>query len=109
MKQNSDGDSVIEDYCLEILFEELENLPEALIDEQLNNSSESELDSLASSDSLTACVSMIQPGDDLLYMDFDENSGDQCCYCLPYFGFFAILAIFFLISFLILLRLYFII
>ena len=100
MKQNSDGDSIIEDYCLRILFEEIEDLPEALIDEQLNNSSESELDSLLSSDSLTACVSMVQPGDDLLHMDFDENSGDQCCYCLPFFGFFAIFFLFFYISFL---------
>ena len=70
-----DDDSEIEDFCLVSLFEE----QEVLIDEQLNSSSDSELDSFI------GCVTLPQPDEDFLYTDFEENSGDQCFYCLLYF------------------------
>ena len=54
MTENSDDDSEIEDFCLDYLFEEIVDLPEVLIDEQLNNSSDPELDSLLSSDTTIA-------------------------------------------------------
>ena len=54
MTENSDDDSEIEDFCLDYLFEEIVDLPEVLIDEQLNNSSDPELDILLSSDTTIA-------------------------------------------------------
>ena len=48
MTENSDDDSEIEDFCLDYLFEEIVDLPEVLIDEQLNNSSDQELESILS-------------------------------------------------------------
>ena len=48
MKENFDDDPEIEDFGLHSLFEEIDDLPEVLIDEQLNNSSVPELDSLQS-------------------------------------------------------------
>ena len=84
--QNSDDDSEIEDFCLDYLFEEIVDLPEVFIDEQLNNSSYPELESLLSSDSFGAsCVALPQYDDDFLFIDFDENFGDQCFYPLLFF------------------------
>ena len=60
------------------MFEEIE-IPEVLFDEQLDNSSDPELDSFI------GCVTLPQPDEDFLYTDFEENSGDQCFYCLLYF------------------------
>ena len=78
-KEILDDDSEIEDFCLVSLFQEIEVLPEVLIDEQLNSSSDSEVDSLI------GCVTLPQPDEDFLNIDFEENSGDQCFYCLLYF------------------------
>ena len=78
-KENLDHNSEIEDFCLVSLFEEIEDLPEVLIDEELNSSSDSELDSFI------GCVTLPQPDEDFLYIDFEENSGDQCFDCLLYF------------------------
>ena len=83
--QNSDDDSEIADFCLDYLFEEIVDLPEVLIDEQLNNSSDPELESLLSSDSFVACVVLPQYDDDFLFIDFDENFGDQWFYPLLFF------------------------
>ena len=77
-KEILDYESEIEDFCLVSLFEEIE-IPEVLIDEQLNSSSDSEVDSLI------GCVTLPQPDEDFLNTDFEENSGDQCFYCLLYF------------------------
>ena len=49
------------------MIEEIDDLPEMLIDEQLNNSSVPELESLLSS------VALLQDDDDFLFIDFDEN------------------------------------
>ena len=78
-KENLDHNSEIEDFCLVFLFEEIEDLPEVLIDEELNSSSDSELDSFIGR------VTLPQPDEDFLYIDFEENSGDQCFDCLLYF------------------------
>ena len=91
--QNSDDDLEIEDFCLDYLFEEIVDLPEVLIDEQLNNSSDPELESLLSSDSFVACVVLPQYDDDFLFIDFEENFGDQWFYPFLFF------AIIFLISY----------
>ena len=94
--QNSDDDSEIADFCLDYLFEEIVELPEVFIDEQLNNSSYPELESLLSSDSFGAsCVALPQYDDDFLFIDFDENFGDQWFYPLLLF------AIIFFISYII--------
>ena len=77
-KEILDYESEIEDFCLVSLFEEIE-IPEVLIDEQLNSSSDSEVDSFI------GCVTLPQPDEDFLNTDFEENSGDQCFYCLLYF------------------------
>ena len=87
MTENSDDDSEIEDFCLDYLFEEIVDLPEVFIDEQLNNSSYPELESLLSSDSFGApCVALPQYDDDFLFIDFDENFGDQWFYPLLCFA-----------------------
>ena len=87
MKENSGDDSEIEDFCLDYLFEEIVDLPEVFIDEQLNNSSYPELESLLSSDSFGAsCVALPQYDDDFLFIDFDENFGDQWFYPLLLFA-----------------------
>ena len=85
MKESSGDDSEIEDFCLDYLFEEIVDLPEVLIDEQLNNSSDPELESLLSSDSFVACVVLPQYDDDFLFIDFDENFGDQWFHPLLFF------------------------
>ena len=85
-KEILDDDSEIEDFCLVSLFQEIEVLPEVLIDEQLNNSSDQELESILSSDSFDACVVMPQHDDDFLFIDFDENFGDQWFYPLLCFA-----------------------
>ena len=85
--QNSDDDSEIADFCLDYLFEEIVDLPEVFIDEQLNNSSYPELESLLSNDSFGAsCVALPQYDDDFLFIDFDENFGDQWFYPLLLFA-----------------------
>ena len=84
MKENLDSE--IEDFGLDSLFEEIVDLPEVLIDEQLNNSSDQELESILSSDSFDACVVMPQYDDDFLFIDFDENFGDQWFYPLLCFA-----------------------
>ena len=91
MKENLDSE--IEDFGLDSLFEEIVDLPEVLIDEQLNNSSDPELESLLSSESLFACVALPHHDEDFLFIDFDENFGDQWFYPLLFF------AIIFLISY----------
>ena len=95
--QNSDDDLEIEDFCLDYLFEEIVDLPEVLIDEQLNNSSDPELESLLSSDSFVACVVLPQYDDDFLFIDFDENYLDIDFYRILCF---AIIFIIFYIIFL---------
>ena len=95
MTENSDDDSEIEDFCLYYLFEEVVDLPEVLIDEQLNNSSDPELESLLSSESLFACVALPHHDEDFLFIDFDENFGDQWFYPILFF------AIIFFISYII--------
>ena len=98
MKENSGDDSEIEDFCLDYLFEEIVDLPEVLIDEQLNNSSDPELESLLSSDSFGAsCVALPQYDDDFLFIDFDENNLDINFYRILCF---AIIFIIFYIIFL---------
>ena len=52
MKENLGSE--IEDFGLDSLFEEIEDPPVVLIGEQLNNSSDPELDSLLSSDTTIA-------------------------------------------------------
>ena len=93
MKENLDSE--IEDFGLDSLFEEIVDLPEVLIDEQLNNSSDPELESLLSSESLFACVALPHHDEDFLFIDFDENFGDQWFYPLLFF------AIIFFISYII--------
>ena len=93
MKENLDSE--IEDFGLDSLFEENVDLPEVLIDEQLNNSSDPELESLLSSESLFACVALPHHDEDFLFIDFDENFGDQWFYPLLFF------AIIFFISYII--------
>ena len=100
MKENFDDDSEIEDFGLHSLFEEIDDLPEVLIDEQLNNSSVPELDSLLSSDSFFACVALLQDDDDFLFIDFIENYLDIHLYRILCFAIiFIIFYILFLYSF----------
>ena len=104
MKKNFDDDSEMEDFGLDSLFEEIEDLPGVLIDEHFNYSTDPELDSLQSSDSFIACVAVLQPGDDFLLTDSYENSTDQSC-CLFILSFLIMVLI---SSFIAILFLYFI-
>ena len=59
-KEILDNDSEIEDFGLESLFEEIDDLPDGNFD----TAADSELDSFESRDSLIGCVSSPQPVDD---------------------------------------------
>ena len=82
MKTTSDDDSKIEDFCLEYLFEEVEDLPEKLTNESFNNSTNSDsVDCLKVPDSFVECVSLAQPEDNLYDLNLYENSRDELnCY-----------------------------
>ena len=78
-------DAEIEDFGLDSLFEEIEDLPEVLIDEQVNYSLH------LSSDSFISCVAVPQPGDDFLYPEIEENYEDLYFYLLLFFVIFGLI------------------
>ena len=83
-------DAEIEDFGLDSLFEKIEDLPEVLIDEQVNYSSH------LSSDSFIACVAVPQPGDDFLYPEIEGNYEDLCFYLLLFFVIFGLISFIFI-------------